>query len=149
MNTRREQAVRMLLTFIAISALGASSQPANAAASYSEYVLRARFMEAMIYANPLKLLVAEYFIQHDGTWPSTLEQASRADPDDPMPGPSKFIRSASLGANGVLTVTFQSDVPEMGGKSVVFSPHADAEGFLTWTCSAPDIAENYRSVRCK
>jgi hypothetical protein len=119
---------------------------AQATSAYNVYTIKSKFAEAVVEADLIRLDVAEYYINSDNKWPSSLQDAGG---DVYLKNlPTKVVQSVALGGEGVITVTFRAEVPELGGKSVVFTPAVDSKGEITWACSAPDIPAKYRTSNC-
>jgi hypothetical protein len=117
--------------------------------SADDYFTRAKFVEGVLVADHIQVVVGIYFIMHD-TWPISISQAAAADPADQIPDlPTNIVQSASLGPNGALTILFRPTVPGLANKSFLMSPTPRPDGGISWKCSAPDIPEIYRSKKCR
>ena len=112
---------------------------------YRNYVVRSRFSEGIAMADGAKTAVLEYYADHERAFPSSNEEAKFTDPSGDALSP---VQSVSIGAGGVVVVTFNRTVPELSGKSIILSPTASEDGIAKFTCSAGDISPEYRSKSC-
>lgn len=138
----------LALAAIAIAIIGGGVwRSSQAAAEYNEYMLKAKFAEAMVEAaDPIKTAVAVYYVEHNDKWPSSLQDTEAAEYMAHLP--TKLVQTVSLAAEGVFRVTFRADVAVLGGKSIALSPAVLGNGDIKWKCSAPDIPANYHTKSC-
>ena len=112
--------------------------------AYQDYTQRARVAGVMQSASPLQVAVGEH-------WRQTRQLPnSVADlPKDLVPteAPDRH-GSATLGANGAITLTFSPATGRMAGKTIVLQPQAEADQ-LIWDCTGGTLEPRFRPARCR
>lgn len=112
--------------------------------AYQDYTHRARSAGAILSANPWRAAVAEYYAEH-----RKLPNGVADLPGDLVPqDPADRYGAATLGANGVITITFQSAAGTMAGKTILFRPQAEANQ-LQWDCTGGTLEPRYRPGYCR
>lgn len=77
-------------------------------------------------ASPTKIFVVEEF-NRTGRWPSTNTQIT-------IPATSSGVTAVRLGADGVITIEFNSPL-ELSGQSIIITPEA-VKGGVIFSCKA-------------
>ncbi len=109
------------------------------AGAFHTYTTRNQFIEAALLSEafaltaPLKLRVADYYLQN-GTMPHSNADASLAAPDSIF---GTSVKRIALNRGGVLRVDFDE---EIGKADMVFTPTASANsGFFSWRCTSDSL----------
>jgi hypothetical protein len=111
---------------------------------YSDYALRTKFVEAIAVAYERSAEIEKYYVNHDVLPLSDKEPGLR--PAGVLPA---SVKSTSVGPGAAITVTFTDTIPQLGGKSIVFSPVISPDQHFEWKCVAPDIPAEYLSKPCR
>lgn len=130
--------IELMIVIAIIGILAAIAIPA-----YQNYVVRAKVTEGLTLMDNAKVGVTEYY-QTKGTLPESNASAGIA-PAASIAG--KYVSGVKVGDSGVITATFASSVPDIGGKALTLTPN-DANGNLTWVCSG-SVASKYRPSSCR
>ena len=107
-----------------------------ALAAYSDYVVRSKVGEGMVFAAEAKTSVSEYFYNIK-KMPETNYDAGLSEPDEY----DKFdfisrLEVASSEPFGLITITFKIPGSTADGRVVQLIPDT-VDGTITWTCEAP------------
>jgi len=99
----------------------------------NQYIDAALLSEAFALTSPLKLRVADYYLQN-GTMPHSNEDAGLSAPNAIF---GTSVKRIAINRGGVLRVDFDE---EIGKAAMVFTPTAGANsGFLSWRCTSDSI----------
>jgi TM2 domain-containing membrane protein YozV/type II secretory pathway pseudopilin PulG len=112
--------------------------------AYADYTNRARSVSAIVSVSPWRVAVAEHYAEHRKLPNGVADLAKDLVPQDP---PERFGTPA-LGANGVITLTFQPPAGNMAGKTILFRPQAEGGG-LIWDCTGGTLEPRYRPASCR
>jgi TM2 domain-containing membrane protein YozV len=121
-----------------IGILAAVSIPA-----YQDYTVRAKVQGGLAAASSLQRSVEGYYLAN---------QKLPAAPTDVGSGAAETgdaFGRASLGADGVVTLTLTPSAgAQLAGTTVVFQPRIDG-GTLRWDCTGGTLAPRYRPISCR
>jgi len=134
--------VVVIAGFVGIFMIGILA--AVAVPAYQDYTLRARTAGAIASVYPWRTAVAEYHAEHKRLPNSVAELPRDLVPQDP----ADRYATPSLGADGVITLTFQPAAGAMAGKTIVFRPQAEQDR-LAWDCTGGTLAPKYRPASCR
>jgi type IV pilus assembly protein PilA len=109
-----------------------------AMATYSDYVIRSKVGEGMVFAAEAKTSVTDYFYNTQ-RWPRNNSQAGLPEPEeyDKHAYISKLEVSSSVVPNGVITVTFKIEGTNADNKQLQLIPTTQ-DGLVSWTCLPPE-----------
>jgi type IV pilus assembly protein PilA len=126
--------IELMIVVAIIGILAAIAIP-----QYQDYTIRARVSEGLNLASSAKTAVAEYY-NSQSSWPTTNASAGLVDTIS-----STYVSSVSVGASGVITVSYNAASGASG--TVTLSPSAGS-GAVTWLCSG-SIDAKYRPSNCR
>ena len=125
----------VLIGFVGI--LAAVAIPA-----YGDYTHRARISEVMMSGSVLRTAVAEHYAE-TSKLPSSLKEIK----DAPTPPDSKW-GFATLGENGVITLTMSRQMGPASDKTILIRPTL-AGGGLNWDCTGGTLPPKFRPRSCR
>ena len=139
--------IELMIVVAIIGILAAIAMPA-----YQDYTVRSKVTEGLNLAAASKLAVAET-LAANGQFPTTNAEAGLPPATDIA---SKYVKSVSVGAKGVITITY-GNTGKMGGNpsmdtaTIALEPDdTTSKGALRWTCKIDDIAKNkYVPAECR
>ena len=129
--------IELMIVVAIIGILAAVALPA-----YQDYTKRARVSEGLGLASGAKASVAEY-VATNNVWPDNNTSAGLATDTDIK---GNGVTSVGVGANGVITVTYNNKVEN--GKTIAITPTTTAGG-VTWDCKSGDLNAKYRPAECR
>ncbi len=96
---------------------------------YNDYTVRTKITEGLGIVATVKTSVSEYFYSSN----VLPESNSTVGTSDTLSSP--YVANVQVGANGVITISFNaaSGVPD--GDVIVFVPATTASGVLAWSCN--------------
>ncbi|TKR29809.1 prepilin-type N-terminal cleavage/methylation domain-containing protein [Luteimonas gilva] len=132
--------IELMIVVAIIAILAAIALPA-----YQDYVARSQVSEGMSLASGVKTAVAEYYANY-AAWPTTNGAAGVAGSGSIT---GKYVSSTAVGANGQITVQFQtsSASSKISSSNLTLTP-ADRGGSIAWTCGG-SLASKYRPSSCR
>ena len=119
--------IELMIVVAIIGILAAIVLPA-----YQDYTKRAKVSEGISLAAGAKTAVAEYFIS-ENAWPTSNSDAGLA---ASIVGTTDVVNSVVVGAAGVITVTFGTQVVVSGAVATIVLTPTDATGSITWDCTS-------------
>jgi type IV pilus assembly protein PilA len=131
-----------------IGILAAIAMPA-----YQDYTVRSKVTEGLNLAAASKLAVAESQASN-GKFPATNKEAGLPDPDQIA---SKYVKSVTVGANGIISIVYGTATgtmggnPKMDGGIITLTPDdTTSTGALRWVCKIDDQTKNkYVPAECR
>ena len=110
--------------------------------AYGDYTHRARISEVMMSGSVLRTAVAEHYAE-TSKLPSSLKEIK----DAPTPPDSKW-GFATLGENGVITLTMSRQMGPASDKTILIRPTL-AGGGLNWDCTGGTLPPKFRPRSCR
>ena len=126
--------VAVLIGFAVLGVLAAVAIPA-----YSDYNTRAKTVQAVVLATPVRVGITEHYLSLR-TWPATLKEIGIS----PDPLTDAAGNRVALGARG----GFEVAVAAQQGKTILFVPTVDGDR-LNWDCTGGTLAARYRPSSCR
>jgi type IV pilus assembly protein PilA len=128
--------IELMIVVAIIGILAAIAIP-----QYQDYTKRAHVSEGLNLASAAKNAVADYY-STNGVMPTSNTEAGIA-ASNQIKG--NAVDSVGVGANGVITITYNAKVE--ASKTVTLTPAATA-GAIQWTCGG-DVNTKYRPANCR
>jgi type IV pilus assembly protein PilA len=140
--------IELMIVIAIIGILAAVALP-----RYQDYTVRAKVMELVLAAVPIKLAVTES-VQLKGVMPTTLDLAASKIDNEAASGyvASVVYTLSEVESVGVITVTGQNDARLNGKKLALTGTLDNATGQLVWTCAADaavPIESKYLPASCQ
>jgi type IV pilus assembly protein PilA len=121
--------IELMIVIAIIGILAAIAIPA-----YQNYVIRAQASEGESIIGGLETAFDECYADK-GTAASCDSNALVGIPTSKTIA-GTYVGSAVLGANGVITVTYNANAnADIAGKTVVWTPYKSTDGNITWLCN--------------
>jgi type IV pilus assembly protein PilA len=106
---------------------------------YQSYANRAKIIEGVLLAGPVKTAIHDYVVRSDRL-PADNAEAGIAAPTE-MRG--RFVRSIAV-VDGVITVTFGD--PALDGQTITLTP-SDPDSNIIWSCTS-SLPEHLKPKGC-
>jgi TM2 domain-containing membrane protein YozV len=108
----------------------------------NDFRYRARVAGAVMSVSPWREAVSDYY-GRTKRFPISVNELGPVQDDS-----QRSRERVTLGANGVLTVTFLPNTGALAGKTMTVSPSPNADGSLTWKCRGT-VENRYRPASCR
>ena len=127
---KKQQGFTLIELMIVVAIIGILA--AIAIPAYQDYTIRAQVSEGLNLSGGAKAAVSEYTMDR-GTFPTTNALAGLSAAGSIS---GKYVSAVSVGANGVITVTYGNDAHALiKGDSILMSPQTNP-GSIEWACTA-------------
>ena len=121
--------IELMITVAIVGILAAVALPA-----YQNYTIRAQVSEGFILSGSVQTAVVEKYAQ-TGAYPITLAGIGMT-----VAPTGKYTSGVTLGANGVITVTYGAGAnTKVNGGTVILTPTDDGQGNIHWKCTTDGI----------
>lgn len=144
---KKQQGFTLIELMIVVAIIGILA--AIAIPAYQDYTIRAQVSEGLNLSGGAKAAVTEFF-QDRGQMPGNNNDAGLADSADIV---GKYTESVAVGANGVITVTFDSDTLDahqiLNDNSIVLTPTTANAGSVGWACTGNGIENKHLPAACR
>ena len=126
--------IELMIVVAIIGILAAVAIPA-----YLDYAVRAQVGEGLELSSSAKVAVSEYY-QDSGVFPTNNTEAGIALANQIL---GNYVSNTAIGANGVITMTFSSSVPQssnlkIDAATLTLTP-VDRSGSVAWLCAGGNI----------
>jgi len=132
--------IELMIVIAIIGILMAYAIPA-----YHDYVVRSQAGECVSIMNGAKVGVSERWNAINSLGAISSNSTAFIAASASITGAN--VSSVTVSANGIITCTFSSDVPELNSNTITLSP-TDAGGSLEWTCTAASLSIEHRPGSC-
>lgn len=85
------------------------------------------------------------FIGRTGFWPNTNLDAGL---DEPQTFRTESTDSLTVGNKALIILTFNTDLPDIGGETLLFVPQKEPDGSVSWRCDGGSLAMELRPTEC-
>lgn len=142
MKAKAQQGFTLIELMIVVAIIGILA--AIALPAYQDYTKRSHVSEGLSLAGAAKMGVSEYYADK-GVWPSTNASVGLASATSIK---GNAVRSVSVGASGVITVTYNTKVES--GNTIVMTPtSSNTSGSIQWSCTGGSVQTKYRPATCR
>ncbi len=138
---RSQQGFTLIELMIVVAIIGILA--AVAIPAYQDYTVRSKVTEGLNLASGVKSRVEETRIAL-GNFPATHASYGLANPASIT---GNNVASVSVGAGGIITVTYSNDAA-LSGRTITLSPSVTG-GSLRWTCTGGNLLPRFRPANCR
>lgn len=134
--------LELLIALTVVSILAVIAVPI-----YLNYELRAKITEGFSVAEPVKVMVTDYY-QTMGNWPDSNSTAGVGDPTSFRTEYVDAITVAKSGPGAAITITYR--MTALGSNNtIILTSSANAGHAVLWQCTGGSLIEKYRPAACK
>lgn len=112
---------------------------------FQDYTTRSKAGECLSLSNGAKVAVSERWSALNNLAAISTNATAFLAPANTITGLN--VSTVEVGANGVITCTFNVEDPDLAGNTILFIP-ADIGGSLSWTCDASSLTIEIRPGNC-
>ena len=138
-STRIKRLIRPALFLAALVAVGFTLAP-----TYHGYKVQQRVDRGLDQTRRVQAVLTQ-FISRTGFLPNSNQDASLSTPESFA---TDVVASLRVSHRGQLTLTFQPDLSEIGGQTLVFAASKTADGKVSWSCVGGSLATRWRPASC-
>lgn len=131
--------IELMIVVAIIAILAAIALPA-----YQDFTIRAQISEGLSLVGSTKTSIAEFY-QNRGRYPGSNASANVAAPNSIV---GNFVTSTTVGANGVVTVSYGGQAHSKIVSSTLQLIPTDRGGSAEWDCTST-IADRYLPTQCR
>ena len=147
---KKQQGFTLIELMIVVAIIGILA--AIAIPAYQDYTIRAQVSEGLNLSGGAKTAVTEFF-QDRGVLPTDNTEAGIAASGDIQ---GNYVESVSVGANGVITVTYDGDNGTqeanmaIDGAQLTLTPDTTNPGSVDWNCAnGSGLANKHLPAACR
>lgn len=141
-KSNHQQGLTLIELIIAIAVIAILT--AVAIPAYHDYNMHTKAGEGFDLAEAAKKAVEKIYTSTKA-WPVDNTAAGLPEAKTIT---GQYVSSVTVGAYGVVTVTFGAIEAKLSRKSLVFTPYSK-EGSIQWNCHSTNIAIKYRPNTCR
>jgi type IV pilus assembly protein PilA len=135
MKQRGFTLIELMIVIAIVGVLVSIAVPA-----YQDHMIRTRVVEGLNLATSAKVAVAEVALSNHAL-PATQKATGYMSPT-----PTANVKSITIGAKGVITITYTA---KAGDGTILLVPAPQTTGELTWTCNTGTLMAKYRPASCR
>ena len=140
-----EKGFSLFETLIAVSVV--SILAVIAVPLYLNYDVRAKITEGFSLAEPVKIMVADYY-ETTGTWPSSNQAAGVEAPSSYKTDNIESIRVVKSNTAAAIIITYR--IPALDSyNTIILVPTEVLGNSIQWSCTQGTVINKFRPTACK
>ena len=138
-RARLKTLIRPVLAIAILALIGLALSP-----FYHRYKVQQRVDSGIDRARQVEATVTQ-FISRTGFWPNSNRDARLSTPESYA---TEVVATLRLERKARLTLTFQPELSDIGGQTLIFAASQNADGTISWSCVGGSLAARWRPSSC-